>query len=141
MKKTKFFNKVEKNWVVIDAKDKVLGRLSTRIAKILQGKHKPIYTPNFLCGDKVIVINANRIKITGNKMKDKIYTRYTGYPGGLKEITLEKLINKNPTKVLYLSVKNMLPRNLLRKSMLRSLKIYPDDKYPCVGGNIKKIEV
>ncbi|MCM8756768.1 MAG: 50S ribosomal protein L13 [Candidatus Omnitrophica bacterium] len=138
MKNTKFFNKVERKRVVIDAKDKVLGRLATRIAKILQGKHKSTYTPNFLCGDKVVVINANRIKITGNKMKDKIYT---GYPGGLKEITLEKLINKNITKVLYLSVKNMLPRNLLRKSMLRSLKIYPDDKYPYVGENIQKIEV
>ncbi|OQX80548.1 MAG: 50S ribosomal protein L13 [Candidatus Omnitrophica bacterium 4484_70.1] len=141
MKKTKFFNKVERKWLLIDAKDKVLGRVATRIAKILQGKHKPTYSPNFLCGDNVVVINAKYIRVTGNKLKEKIYDKYSGYPDGRKEISLENLMKKNSTKALYLAVKGMLPKNLLAKKMLRSLKIYPEEEHRHSAQNPQKIEV
>lgn len=141
MKKTTFFNKVERNWVLIDAKDKVLGRLSTRIAKILQGKNKPTWSPNFLCGDKVVVINAKHIRVTGLKSDNKKYDKYSGYPDGRKEIPLNKLMEKNPTRALHLSVKRMLPKNKLQKLMLRSLKIYPESEHSQVAQSPKKIEV
>ncbi|MBP7088720.1 MAG: 50S ribosomal protein L13 [Candidatus Omnitrophica bacterium] len=129
-KNTKFFNQEERKWVLIDAKDKILGRLATRIAKILQGKNKATYTPNFLCGDRVIVINAKHIKFTANKYsQDKIYDKYTGYPSGRKVITLKTLKEKNPSKVLYLAVKGMLPKSNLGWTMLKSLKIYPEAEY------------
>ena len=127
---TKFYNRVEKRWLLIDAKDRVLGRLATRISRILQGKDKPQYSPNFLCGDNVVVINAKHIRVTGNKLKDKVYDKYTGYPGGRKEISLEKLMQKNSQKALSLAVKGMLPRNILGKEMFKHLKIYPEDKHP-----------
>lgn len=129
MKKTIFFNQEERKWVLIDAKDKVLGRLATRIAKILQGKHKPRYSPNFLCGDKVIVINAKYLRLTANKYQSKRYDKYSGYPNGRREISFEDLMKKNPTRTLYLAVKGMLPKNYLGKRMLRSLKIYPENKH------------
>jgi len=141
MEKTNFFNRQERKWVLVDAKDKVLGRLATRIATILQGKNKPTYTPNFLCGDRVVVINARYIKITGNKLKQKFYDKYSGYPSGRKEIALEKLVQKNPTKVLYLAVKGMLPKNLLAKKMMRSLRIYPEGDYPNLAQSPQRIEV
>lgn len=141
MKKTQFFNKVERKWVLIDAKDKVLGRLSTRIAKILQGKTKATYSPNFLCGDKVIVINAKHVKITGNKLENKNYDRYSGYPGGIKEISLKRLQEKNPSRVLYCAVRGMLPKTLLAKRMIRGLKIYAEDKYEQEAQQPTKIEV
>jgi large subunit ribosomal protein L13 len=141
MKKTKFFNKEERKWVLIDARNKVLGRLATRIAKILQGKHKPTYSPNFLCGDRVVVINAKYIRVTGKKWEDKIYDKYSGYPGGRKEIPLKKLMEKNPSKVVYLAVKGMLPKNKLGKLMLRSLKVYPEDKHIHQAQKPQKIEV
>ena len=141
MKKTQFFNKVERKWVLVDAKDKVLGRLSTRIAKILQGKTKATYSPNFLCGDKVIVINAKHIKITGNKLENKNYDRYSGYPGGIKEISLKRLQEKNPSRVLYCAIRGMLPKTLLAKRMIRGLKIYPEDKHGQEAQQPTKIEV
>ena len=129
MKITKFFNREERKWVVVDAKDKVLGRLSTRIARVLQGKNKATYTPNFLCGDRVIVINTNHLKYTGNKRENKIYDKYSGYPSGRKEIKLKDLILKDSTRVLYSSVKGMLPKNNLGRMMLKSLRVYPESKY------------
>ncbi|MCK9572869.1 MAG: 50S ribosomal protein L13 [Candidatus Omnitrophica bacterium] len=141
MKKTQFFNKVERKWILIDAKDMVLGRLSTRIAKILQGKTKATYTPNFLCGDKVIVINAKHIKITGNKLENKNYDRYSGYPGGIKEISLKRLQEKNPSRVLYCAVRGMLPKTLLAKRMIRGLKIYAEDKHDQEAQQPVKLEV
>ncbi|UCC94323.1 MAG: 50S ribosomal protein L13 [Candidatus Omnitrophota bacterium] len=141
MKKTKFFNKETRYWVLIDAKDKVLGRLSSRIAKILQGKHKPTYSPNFLCGDKVVVINAKHIRLTGKKWDTKTYDRYSGYPDGRKEISLKRLMGKNPCQALRISVRGMLPRNWLGKRMLRSLKIYSEDKHIHEAQNPSKIEV
>lgn len=128
-KNTKFFNQEERKWVLIDAKDKILGRLATRIAKILQGKNKATYTPNFLCGDRVIVINAKHIKLTANKYQDKVYDKYSGYPSGRKEMVLKTLKDKNPNKVLYMAVKGMLPKSNLGWTMLKSLKIYPETEY------------
>ncbi len=129
MKKTKFFNKEERKWVLIDAKDKVLGRMSTRIARILQGKTKPTYTPNFLCGDRVIVTNAKFIKFSANKRENKIYDKFTGYPSGRKEMSLKVLMDKNPTRALYLAVRGMLPKSNLGAQMLKSLKIYPESTH------------
>lgn len=126
MRKTKFFNKEERKWLLVDAKDRVLGRLSTRIAKILQGKTKPTYSPNFLCGDRVIVINTKLIKFSGNKRESKIYDKFSGFPSGRKEMTLKVLIEKNPSRALYLAVKGMLPKNNLGARMLKSLKTYPE---------------
>ncbi|UCG35187.1 MAG: 50S ribosomal protein L13 [Candidatus Omnitrophota bacterium] len=141
MKKTKFFNAEKRNWVLIDAKDKVLGRLSTRIAKILQGKNKPTYSPNFLCGDKVVVVNVKYLRFTGKKLDEKVYDKYTRYHNGRKEITLKRLAEKNPSKILYLAVKGMLPRNKLGAQMLKSLKIYPQGEYSQTAQNPQKLEV
>ena len=141
MQKTLFYNNLNRNWFLIDAKGKILGRLATRIAIILQGKHKPQYSPNYICGDNVVVINAKYIRLTKNKINTKTYNKYSGYPSGRKEITLKELLNKNPSKVLYNAVKGMLPDNLLRKRMLRLLKIYPEDTHPHIAQNPKKIEV
>ena len=141
MKKTRFFNAEERKWVMIDAKDHVLGRLSTRIAKILQGKNKATYSPNFLCGDRVVVVNAKYIRVTGKKLDDKMYDKYTGYPSGRKEMTLKCLIEKNPSKVLRLAVKGMLPKNKLAAQMIRSLKIYPESEHAQSAQKPQKIEV
>ena len=129
MRTTKFFNKEERKWILVDAKDKVLGRLSTRIARILQGKNKPTYTPNFLCGDRVIVINAKHVKTSANKGESKIYDKYTGFPSGRKEMRFKVLMEKNPSRILYLAVKGMLPKSNLGARMLKSLKIYPEGEY------------
>ena len=129
MRTTKFFNKEERKWILINAKDKVLGRLSTRIARILQGKNKPTYSPNFLCGDRVIVVNARRIKTSANKPESKIYDKYTGFSSGRKEMRFKILMEKNPSRILYLAVKGMLPRSNLGAQMLKSLKIYPENEH------------
>lgn len=132
---------IKRNWYLIDAKDKILGRLATKIAVILRGKHKSIYTPHVDTGDGVIVINASKVKVTGKKLKEKLYRFHSGYPGGLKEIPLEKLLNKNPTKVLRLAVKRMIPNNPLGRRMLKKLKIYPDQVYPHQGLKPERLEV
>ena len=114
---------------MVDAKDQVLGRLATRIALVLQGKHKPIFTPNAICGDKVVVINARYVKLTADKYNTKVYDRYSGYPSGLKNMSLKDLMKKNPTKVLYTAVKGMLPKNNLGREMIKSLKVYPENQH------------
>ena len=129
MKKTKFFNNQERKWILIDAKDKVLGRLTVRIAKILQGKHKPTYTPNFLCGDRVVVINSKHVKLSADKAETKIYAKYTGYPSGHRTMNVKNMMQKNPTRVLYKAVQGMLPRTTLGHQMIKSLKIYPEDQH------------
>jgi large subunit ribosomal protein L13 len=121
---------IEHKWYVVDAADKVLGRLATQIAKVLRGKHKPEYTPHADAGDYVIVLNADRIKVTGNKAKDKIYYRHTGYPGGLKETTYEKMHEKDATRIIEIAVKGMLPKNPLGRDMLRKLKVYAGTEHP-----------
>ena len=129
MRKTKFFNKEERKWMLIDAKDKILGRLATRIARILQGKTKPTYSPNFLCGDRVIVTNAKFIKFSANKRETKIYDKFTGFAGGRKEMSLKILMDKNSSRALYFAVRGMLPKNNLGARMLKSLKIYPENTH------------
>lgn len=117
-------HEVERKWYVIDAEGKNLGRLASEVASILRGKKKPIYTPHVDTGDYVIIVNADKIVVTGNKMKQKVYKRHTGYPGGLKEITLEKLLVKKPEEVLKHAIKGMLPKGRLGRQMFTKLKVY-----------------
>ncbi|KKO49594.1 50S ribosomal protein L13 [Arsukibacterium sp. MJ3] len=115
---------VERDWYVVDANGKTLGRIATQIAARLRGKHKPEYTPHVDTGDYIIVINAEKVTVTGNKAKNKIYYSHTGFPGGIKEISFEKLIAKKPEMVLETAVKGMLPKGPLGRAMFRKLKVY-----------------
>lgn len=121
---------VEHKWYLVDASNQVLGRLATQIAKYLRGKHKPEYTPHTDAGDYIVVVNAAQIKVTGNKEQDKIYYTHSGYPGGLKETTFEKLQAKDATRIIELAVKGMLPKNPLGRAMLRKLKVYAGAEHP-----------
>lgn len=123
-------NNVENKWYVTDASGKILGRMASQIAKYLRGKHKPEYTPHADAGDYVVVINAEKIKVTGDKKAQKIYYDHSGYPGGLKEITLEKLLDKDATRVIKRAVKGMLPKNPLGRAMLSKLKVYNGAEHP-----------
>tara|TARA_B110000858_G_C17528428_1_gene348115 strand:- start:74 stop:502 length:429 start_codon:yes stop_codon:yes gene_type:complete len=118
------------NWFVVDAADKTLGRIATVIASRLRGKHKPEFTPNVDTGDYIVVINAEKVHVTGNKAKDKTYHRHTGYPGGLKSITFEKLILKAPERTIQNAVKGMLPRGPLGRAMFKKLKVYAGQEHP-----------
>lgn len=120
---------IKKEWYLIDAEDKVLGRLATKIAILLQGKQKPYFTPNLDCGDYVVVVNARRIRLTGKKLKEKIYLFHSGHPQGAKYVTCGELLEKHPEKVVSLAVKRMLPKNKLGAKLLKKLKIYPDKTY------------
>ena len=115
---------VRRDWFVVDATDKTLGRLSTEIARRLRGKHKPEYTPHVDTGDYIVVVNAEKIRVTGNKMKDKLYHHHTGYVGNLKTISLEKLLDKAPERVIETAVKGMLPKNPLGRAMFKKLKVF-----------------
>ncbi len=132
---------IKRNWYIVDAKDKILGRFATRVAHILHGKHKVIYTPNIDCGDHVVVINAGAIRVTGKKLKDKVYLHYSGYPGGLKAYTLETLLKKKPEKVLFLAIKRMLPQSPLGRKMIRKLKVYAGADHPHKSQNPVSLEV
>ena len=120
---------IERKWLVIDADGKTLGRLATEVAKLLRGKHKPTYTPFLDTGDYVIVINASKIVLTGNKLDQKKYRHHTGYPGGLKEVDYRTLMAKNPEKAVELAVKGMLPKNSLGRQMFRKLHVYAGADY------------
>ena len=124
-------HEVRRDWYVVDATGKTLGRLSTEIARRLRGKHKPVYTPHVDTGDYIVVINAEKIRVTGNKLKDKMYHRYTGYIGNLKSISLEKLLEEAPERALQYAVKGMLPRNSLGRKMLSKLRVFagPEHKH------------
>ena len=121
---------IERQWHVIDASDKVLGRLATQVAGLLMGKHKPIFSRNLDTGDFVVVINADKVRVTGNKAKQKLYYRHSGYPGGLKSISLEKMMQTKPTRVIELAVKGMLPHTRLGASMIKKLRVYAGDTHP-----------
>ena len=121
---------VQHDWLLVDAADKTLGRLAVDIATRLRGKHKPEYTPHVDTGDYVVVINAEKVRVTGNKAKGKIYHSHTGYPGGLKSISFEKLIDKAPERVLQNAVKGMLPKGPLGRAMFKKLKIYAGSEHP-----------
>ncbi|MDJ0958190.1 MAG: 50S ribosomal protein L13 [Arenicellales bacterium] len=114
-----------REWFVIDATDKVLGRLATECARRLRGKHKPEYTPHIDVGDHIVVVNADKIRVTGTKMDDKIYHRHTGYPGGVRSIVLKDLLAKHPERVVEKAVKGMLPKNSLGRAMFKKLHVYP----------------
>jgi large subunit ribosomal protein L13 len=115
---------IQRDWFLVDAEGQVLGRLATEIAARLRGKHKPIYTPHVDTGDFIIVVNAGKVVLTGNKLKDKIYYHHTGYPGGIKAVAAGKLLQEKPEEVLRKAVRGMLPKNTLGRAMLKKLKIY-----------------
>jgi large subunit ribosomal protein L13 len=121
--------RLERKWIVVDAADKPLGRLAVQIARILQGKHRPYYTPNVDTGDFVIVVNAEKVALTGNKLLDKKYYRHSGYPGGIKERTAQEMRQKFPIKMVKLAVKRMLPKNVLGQQMLKKLKVYEGNEH------------
>ncbi len=121
---------IERQWHVIDASDRVLGKLATEIASLLMGKHKPIFTRNLDTGDFVVVINAEKVRVTGNKATQKMYYRHSGYPGGLKSINFEKLMQTHPTRVTEHAVKGMLPHNKLGAKMFKKLKVYVGNTHP-----------
>ena len=121
---------VERNWFVIDAQGQTLGRLTSRIASILRGKHKPEYTPHVDCGDYVIVVNAEKIHVTGRKLSQKKYYRHSGYPGGLKQVTLRDQLQKFPDRVVESAVRGMLPKNRLGRQMFKKLKVYSGPAHP-----------
>ncbi len=123
-------NEIDRNWYVVDAADQVLGRLASRVATVLMGKDKPIYTDFLDTGDFVIVVNAAKVRLTGKKLDDKVYYRHSGYPGGLKQTNARRLLEKHPERVLQLAVKGMLPKNKLGSRMLKRLKVYEDDAHP-----------
>ncbi|MEM0953516.1 MAG: 50S ribosomal protein L13 [Pseudomonadota bacterium] len=121
---------VQHDWYVVDAADKTLGRLASEIAHRLRGKHKPEYTPHVDTGDYIVVINAAKVRVTGAKASDKMYHRHTGYPGGLKSMSFEQLIEKAPERVIQSAVKGMLPRNPLGRAMFKKLKVYAGGEHP-----------
>jgi large subunit ribosomal protein L13 len=135
-------SEIEKKWVVIDAEGLVVGRLAAIVATRLRGKHKPTYTPHMDCGDNVIVVNAGKIKLTGNKMKDKVYHWYTGYIGGIKERTPEKfLTGKTPERVVEKAVERMLPRGPLGRRQLSNLRVYAGAEHPHEAQQPAKLDV
>ena len=131
----------ERNWLVVDATGKTLGRLATQLADILRGKRKPEYTPHVDVGDFVIVVNAERISVTGKKRQEKRYYRHSGYPGGLRSRTLEEMLARRPEEVIRLAVKGMLPRNRLARTQLRKLKVYAGPDHPHAAQKPEPLEV
>ena len=123
-------NEVQRDWYVVDAQGRTLGRLATEVARRLRGKHKPEYTPHVDTGDYIVIINAEKIRVTGNKLKDKTYYRHTGYVGNLKSESLENLLKRAPERVLELAVKGMLPRNPLGRQMFKKLKVVQGENHP-----------
>lgn len=132
---------VNKEWVIIDAEGKVLGRLATVVASMLRGKHKTNYTPHVDCGDNVVIINAEKVVLTGDKMSDKLYVRHTGYPGGQRVTTASELLKKNPVSLVEKAVKGMLPKNRLGSALYRNLYVYAGIEHPHEAQKPKTIEI
>ncbi len=132
---------INREWYVVDLEDVVLGRAATEIARILRGKHKPIYSPSVDTGDFVVVLNADKVKLTGNKLADKKYYHHTGYPGGIREINAEKLLAKKPEMVLQSAVKGMLPKNKLGRKMFTKLKVYAGGEHPHAAQQPKELKI
>ena len=131
----------QRGWVLVDAKDQTLGRLSTRVATLLRGKHKPDWTPHVDNGEYVVVINAERIVLTGRKLSDKKYYRHSGYPGHLKEVSAGRMLETHPERVIEHAVRGMLPKNKLGRSLLQKLKVYAGDKHPHQAQQPEAIEL
>jgi large subunit ribosomal protein L13 len=123
-------SEIKREWHVIDAKDKVLGRLATEVARLLMGKHKPMFSRHLDTGDYVVVINAEKVRVSSNKEKQKLYYRHSGYPGGLKSVSLEDMLKTRPERVVEHAIKGMLPKNRLGNSMIKKLKVYVGDNHP-----------
>ncbi len=121
---------IQRKWYVVDASGQTLGRLASEIAQVVRGKHKPVYSPSIDAGDYVIVVNAERVHVTGHKLDQKIYYRHSGYPGGLKEVPLRRMLEEHPTRVITHAVKGMLPKNRLGRKMLKKLKVYAGPDHP-----------
>ena len=132
---------IQREWYVVDAEGQILGRLATRLASILRGKHKPIFTPWLDCGDFIIVVNADKIKVTGNRMDSKVYYRHSGYVGGLKSITLRGQLERHPDRVLAAAVKRMLPHNRLGRKMFKKLKLYAGGEHPHAAQKPRKLDL
>ncbi len=132
---------IERRWWVVDAEDKVLGRLASEIAKLLRGKHKPMFTPHLDTGDYVVVVNAEKIRLTGSKADTKTYFRHTGYMGGAKFVPFKRMIEKHPERVIELAVKGMLPKNNLGRLMRRKLKVYAGSEHPHTGQQPQPLEI
>lgn len=132
---------VKRDWYLVDAESKILGRLASEIAKRLRGKHKPEYTPHVDVGDNIVVINAAKVQVTGAKEKNKVYYRHSGYPGGLKSITFDKLRASNPVKVIELAVKGMLPKTKLGRAMFKKLKVYADVDHPHIAQQPQTLKI
>ncbi len=134
-------HEVKRDWLVVDASDKVLGRLATEIARRLRGKHKAEYTPHVDTGDYIIVTNAEKVIVTGRKFTDKMYYRHTGYPGGIKSDSFEKLQARNPVRIIEIAVKGMLPKNPLGREMYRKLKVYAGNEHPHAAQQPKQLDI
>ncbi|CAM2913467.1 50S ribosomal protein L13 [Legionella worsleiensis] len=134
-------HEVKRDWLVVDASNKVLGRLATEIARRLRGKHKAEYTPHVDTGDYIIVTNADKVTVTGRKFKNKMYHRHTGFPGGIKSVTFEKMQAHNPVKIIEIAVKGMLPKNPLGREMYRKLKVYVGSDHPHTAQQPKQLEI
>lgn len=132
---------VQREWYVIDASGQTLGRLAARVASVLRGKHKPVYSPSVDAGDFVIVVNAEKVHVTGRKLDQKMYYRHSGYPGGLKEITLRNLLQQHPTRVIEHAVRGMLPKNRLGRQVFRHLKVYAGSEHPHEAQQPKALEL
>jgi large subunit ribosomal protein L13 len=132
---------IERGWYIVDAEGQTLGRLASKIAPILKGKHKPIYTPHLDCGDFVVVINADKVRVTGRKMDQKFYYRHSGYPGGIKSISLRDQLARHPERVVQAAVRGMLPKNKLGRKMIKKLKVYAGDSHPHSAQQPKSLEL
>jgi len=128
---------VKKDWLLIDAENEILGRLASKVANVLRGKHKPSFTPHVDCGDNVIIINADKIRLTGNKLTDKVYVRHTGYPGGQRFATPKELLAHKPISVVEKAIKGMLPKNTLGRAIFRNLHVYAGNEHPHQAQNPK----
>jgi large subunit ribosomal protein L13 len=131
---------VEKGWVLVDAKDQVLGRLASEVARVLRGKHKPSYTPNVDTGDHVVIINADKVRMTGKKYNNKLIFTYSGYPGGQRELTPKMIAGKNPARLVEISVRGMLPKNSMGREVFRSLHVYAGTEHPHTAQQPKEIK-
>ena len=132
---------IQREWFVVDAEGQTLGRLASKVAALLRGKHKPIFTPWLDCGDYVVVVNADKLTVTGKRLDTKVYYRYSGYPGGIKSITLRGQLDKHPDRVLMAAVKGMLPHNRLGRHMIKKLKIYAGPAHPHASQQPKALDI
>ena len=134
-------SELQKDWYVVDLQDKVLGRAASEIARVLRGKHKPAYTPSVDTGDFVIVLNADKVRLTGQKLSKKIYYRHSGYPGGIKSMSAEELLEKQPEELIRKAVKGMLPKNRLGRQMFKKLKVYTAGEHPHQAQQPKELQI